>query len=294
MVTKPRGAKKSSSADSQSEITVDELISRLRPKLEDAHKRGWESWKDGNERPPNYCAGLADADLLGVLDKFRNQLMSLQPPDSGTALQSPPSGDTQITSDWTLAAREFEGIAAGLETLFEYYGQLDAAAHWRHSEGRLTVEEAWQRIKRAGEVDDAFLAKLVEAVRQGDLPTYAPGKNSRTAYAVQNELDGCELDTWLKDKEPHVKFRFSEADVDPGKVLHGQNGKSAKRERILNDIQDAYEKVRAETGKEPSERDVAKRSGYDRETVRKRRKDLLESVAKTSQNQPRQPAKTSQ
>lgn len=209
MVTKPRGAKKSFSTVPQSEITVGELISRVRPRLECAHKRGWDNWKDDNERPLNYDAGLSDANLLEALNRLRSRLTPFRPPHSGKSLQSPASRDARIKSVWTLPSNEFEEIAARLEMLFEYNGLHDAAAHWRHCEGRLTFEEVSQKIKLTGRDASALLAKLLEAARKGDVSTYAPGCDIRTAHGIQDEIYLPDLDTWLKDNERHFKLRFS-------------------------------------------------------------------------------------
>jgi len=89
----------------------------------------------------------------------------------------------------------------------------------------------------------------------------------------------------------HTQF----ADFDPGEVHQRDESETSKT--VLRDIQKAYDIVYERTGKVPSQRKVAEESGYDRgtESFKKAFGEInKERAAKTNQNQPHQPAKSSQ
>jgi hypothetical protein len=184
----------------------------LLPRFEDARKRGFESFKVNKEHPALiYSAGLSESVLLRVLNVFGSALPSFRPSESRNAKQSSPSGNIQITSDWISPSSKVTEISARLEPLFEYDGLLDAAFQWRHGVGRLTFEDFFQRMRQTGRDDSTFFRKIIEAARDGDLRTFAPGQDFQTGHGVQDELYARDIDALLAKSQPHIKLRFSAA-----------------------------------------------------------------------------------
>lgn len=120
---------------------------------------------------------------------------------------------------------------------------LNKAQELKARKGRLTVMEAIQTLKAKAE-----FINLSTAVKAGEIPSYAPGSNKRLVGNTDNcgndeELLPAELNAWLKEKHPHVDFRFP-------KVGDGDTAKS---------------KADKPTRKKPARRDglkVAMEAGY--------------------------------
>jgi hypothetical protein len=90
--------------------------------------------------------------------------------------------------------------------------------------GRYTLREAAQCLADAsGERLELLLEKLQEAVHDGALPAYEPGKKARYVYGQSpkastvrdfyEEVYWHEINTWLDSHEPKIRFRFSANDV---------------------------------------------------------------------------------
>lgn len=70
-------------------------------------------------------------------------------------------------------------------------------------------------------------------------------------------------------KLPEVRRAFESIEAQVARAR--KEGRRAQPgDRVMADIQQAYDEVRRQTGKAPSQRAVARRTGYARETVTKR------------------------
>jgi hypothetical protein len=87
---------------------------------------------------------------------------------------------------------------------------LIKAQELKARKGRLTITEAIQTL-----IAKAEYINLLEPVKAGEIPSYAPGSNKRMVGNTDNcsgdeELLPAELNAWLGKNHQHVEFRFSE------------------------------------------------------------------------------------
>lgn len=125
----------------------------------------------------------------------------------------------QIWDEITPDQRNLAAIAA--DESAEWMARAAAQEERKRKEGRYSLEEAARLIAvDCGEDEELMLAKLVTAAGSGSLSTYMPDRKAKNEYVSKvgrfkvpdTFFDECywhDLNTWLTDNEPKVKYKFA-------------------------------------------------------------------------------------
>jgi hypothetical protein len=120
---------------------------------------------------------------------------------------------------------------------------------------------------------------MLEDIRARKLPLRNPQNYAdRLPYPVPklvrpyyDQVDAEGLNKWLDAYPEWTQYRFNAVGVAPnGKVVAASNTVPQSIDPVLFDIQQAYDFLHAKNRKAPSQRAVAKKSGYSRDTVSSR------------------------
>ena len=133
--------------------------------------------------------------------------------------------------------------------------------------GRYTLGEAAAAIAEgAGERQEKILKKLIQSVKSGKLPVYAPGENIRyqsdTVRDFYEEAYWNDLNQWLAENEPRISWRFpmpegmqvekssSESIGQPGPI-EGNAVNEIRSRKPTPEIYDGWQKLMEELAASP-------------------------------------------
>jgi hypothetical protein len=169
---------------------------------------------------------LERAVRFGAVTILNSTTLTPMPPLSGGALERASIARDELQR----FARVHLRIALPVPERFEQRQQRRAA-------GRYTLEEAANEIAlKAGERADVMLGKLMKAAQAGELPVYELGRNARYTYGEggalrvredYEEAYASDLNKWLDEGEPRIKFRLPE---EPREVFSPREGPPAEED----------------------------------------------------------------
>jgi hypothetical protein len=268
-------------------ITFGKLIVLLIPDLNQAHKCGWENWGGGNELPLSFNNYPSNPEVLDHLAGMaRGKIIECRYPSKGVfgapleqrvviePRELPLAKEIAIAHQWEVPATDIDRTRACLVLIYARQGHYDAAAHWRRTEGRSTMDELARRMQQAGENYEECLNKLVRDAEAGKIPAYASRERARRVYgtkdadrsprAFDDEIYPDHFDAWIRENEPHFMLTAVPPSV-------------RNLDLQLRDLQQSYARLYKQTGKAPSKLKVHEDSGYSRDTVDKRWTELTGS-----------------
>lgn len=163
----------------------------------------------------------------------------------------------------------------------------------KNAAGRYTPWEAMRCVsEHTRESVHELLRRLDDAALKDGLSLYRPGSNLPLDYKQQAHKDGLvyvhrvlemhwdELNAWLQAYAPRIAYRFPDASPRPVADVAKQGSvvdshpippqDVVPSDPKVADLQQTYDELYAKEGKAPSQRDVWRRSGYARGTVRRR------------------------
>ena len=221
-------------------------------------------------------AAIIEAHILADIQKLLDQgAIAPRTDERGTRAVRP----SAIDKSWYLTRRDLEIVLqytkGDEEAKSEYLRELSS-----HLEtGRYTLRQASDLIESEGGEDyKSILKRLKLAALNDELAMYLPGRNQKYDYGPQprrflsvhdfyEEAYWNDLNSWLDRYEPRIACRFPAPKSQPQWECVDEGGREDHDPKLVY-VQQAYNEIHGETGKAPSQRAVALRSGYARETVR--------------------------
>ncbi len=136
------------------------------------------------------------------------------------------TGNALYHGQWRIERVSAVRWALGFPKFPDWLARYDLKVIWARQDaercamGRCTLNEAAAMISEgADERADGMLKKLMQAVRDGTLPVYEPGKLARykpdTVREYYEEAYWNDLNAWLITGEPRIKYRFRNPNSSP-------------------------------------------------------------------------------
>lgn len=129
-------------------------------------------------------------------------------------------------------------IKGSLTMSQEVYEEHQLRLTNRHMKGRYTLEEAALMLAdKAHERALTILGKLMQAARDGQLTTHAPGENANyqqpdRVREFYEESYWDDLNKWLIENEPRITWRFPMPDEELAIMKVGTNEKTWDNSRL--------------------------------------------------------------
>jgi len=220
-------------------------------------------------------AAIIEVEILTDMQKLMDEgLISPKTDEHGTRAVRP----CTLDMSWYLTRSDLEIVLrytkGNEETKRQYLVEL--SSHFES--GRYTLRQAADYIESAGGEDyKSILNRLKDAALSDELAMYLPGRNQKHDYGPRprrllsvrdfyEEAYWNDLNSWLGKYEPRITCTFPAPKSQPQPEQYKHPTRMLD-EAPLIDIQQAYDRIYAKTEKAPSQRAVARESGYSREKV---------------------------